>query len=511
MVSAAGIISRPPWQALLRTTARTRARNGRLNRQARWTSDEEQARAHLPPAAHADSSRKIASKTPDQSKHLIRCISLESVVESKEPVKLVGTEPECLCSWNEANGPRQSIHVPGESLHVLGSRNPQPAPVKADYDAKGDASRPRATSIPLAKDSAHKYLQPPTAGPYSSVSGQWRGLRSASWDDPLAALCAMRPDMKLNDVDVMISEAMLLFLIGFARHYPRASSRPSHELSFHMSLVDNTLVIQRRENNPLRAMTVPSSIPPDWQYYEMATAPVPDVEFSSLHHQLLRYNIGSLSCVVRTRVSGTIQDMPAFREPCGPQQTREIHGINVITAGQGVLTPAAFLGTARRSLVEISAWKKNEMRRLRIWTPRLWLSGQTRLGIADVPRPGEDFGRGRLTVVDMGELVAEFEQDNQQALRRLEGVLNDLRDAVRAHGKQCDAVVYSHPSEVRDDNIYIYSGSKESPLLLDWHKKHFWSQDKDVNETLPARDEAINGRVQPRQSLTRRLGQWLGF
>lgn len=241
----------------------------------------------------------------------------------------------------------------------------------------------------------------------------------------------------------------------------------------------------------------------------MATTPVPDVEQSPLHHQLLRYNIGSLSCVVRTRVNGTIQDMPSFREPCGPQQTREIHGINVITAGQGVLTPAAFRGTARHRQAGRCAWKKYESRRLRRWAPRLWLCGQTRLGIADVPRPGEDVGRGGLTVVDMGELVTKFEEDNQQTLRRLEGVLEALRDAVRAHGKQCHAVVYWHRPEARD-NIYIYDGSKESPILLDWHKKHFWSQDEDVNETLPARDEAIDGRVQPSQSLIGRLGQWLG-
>lgn len=70
----------------------------------------------------------------------------------------VGTEPECLCSWNEANSPKQSIHVPGEPIHGFSGPNSLGRhPVKLTTMHKGTQAdqEPRAYPSPkIASTSA---------------------------------------------------------------------------------------------------------------------------------------------------------------------------------------------------------------------------------------------------------------------------------------------------------------------------------------------------------------------
>lgn len=71
--------------------------------------------------------------------------------------------------------------------------------------------------------------------------------------------------MKLNDVDVMISDTALLYLMGVAQHNPLAFDRSFPKISFYISLVDNTLVFQTRVNPSHKAIGVPSILyRPEW-------------------------------------------------------------------------------------------------------------------------------------------------------------------------------------------------------------------------------------------------------
>lgn len=193
-----------------------------------------------------------------------------------------------------------------------------------------------------------------------------------------------------------------------------------------------------------------------------------------------------------------MQDLPIPSEHTRPPKTRDIHGIDVITAGHGVLPFATFQGIVRPQKRDPRArWEKERDRQWR-WVPHLWVNRQTKIGIADFIPPGADAAAGGLTVVELGELVSKFEEKNQDGLRRLVGLLEILRDTVRAHGAPCVAIFHKpralsdSGSGPTDYTIQIHSaGPEEVPVLLDWHKEHFWSRNKDTNEPSRSQDEAV--------------------
>ncbi|KKY39002.1 hypothetical protein UCDDA912_g01034 [Diaporthe ampelina] len=193
--------------------------------------------------------------------------------------------------------------------------------------------------------------------------------------------------------------------------------------------------------------------------------------------------------------------LPKHNGPSMQYQKQDIHGINVIAAGKGVMTPLAFQGSARSHPVHRQGWDF-EAKRLEKWVPRLWICGQTRLGLADVLTPRRGVCLGGLTVVDLGELVEKFEEDDQHALRRLAGLLAKLRDTVRALGSTCVVSISALPpgdpgcasGPTQRHSFDIHSSAKEVPILKDWHKEHFWSQ-----------DETIHARNWPSKSVIRKV------
>ncbi|KAK7710811.1 hypothetical protein SLS64_005716 [Diaporthe eres] len=150
---------------------------------------------------------------------------------------------------------------------------------------------------------------------------------------------------------------------------------------------------------------------------------------------------------------------------------------------------------------------------LRNMTPTLWASGQTKLGIVEFIPPGQDADPAGLTVVEMGDLVENFEKEKQDDLRRLAGLLEWIRHTVRAHGAPCVAVFHLGASdEPGNYRIQIHSaGPEEVPVLLDWHREHFWSK-KDVHqEQVGPRERASNEETPPQKGVIRQLARWLGL
>lgn len=325
----------------------------------------------------------------------------------------------------------------------------------------------------------------------------------------------MKPDLKLNDVDVMVHDHLLLHLLGLAQDDPWAHVAQVRTIAFTMSVVDQTLVIQRSilpSHSP--TTTVPSENLKMGKFYRAAMDSAPDVEHSLHHNQLLRYNIGPLTCVVRATVNGTVQKMPEHTSASAPKKTRDIHGIRVIAAGQGVQTPLAFHASARHRPAP-GKERHFEHDHLKKRAPHLWVCGQTRLGLADMYGPRGGAPPDGLTVVDVGELVVDFERENQQALRRLAGLLTALRDFVRARGEPCKGIIYASSVSnsgatfpPRGHALYIYGARREPPVLLDWHKEHFWGASSD--HTRP-QERADNEDTRPRKGVVRKLAEWFGF
>lgn len=343
-----------------------------------------------------------------------------------------------------------------------------------------------------------------------------RGPRWGAWDDPLAALCATDPELKLHDIDVMISVDVLLYLLVVAQNRKQSLRNQNIKvIAFNMSLIGNTLVIKRRTQEPSSgAIQIPSMMLPEWGYFKASTESIPEVEDSSVHYQLLRYKLGPLCCLVRAKVHGTVQEMPTSTSSSERPQTCDLHGIDVIKAGRGVLTTAAFGGVPRPP----PRTRRSEFDLLHKYTAGLWFSGLNMLGIADIVPAGKAEGLGGLAVVEMGELVRQFEDRNQSDLCRLVGLLMTLRAAVRAHGAPCVGVFWprrqatEHTDARPDYTLQVHSaGPEEAPVLLDWHKKHFWSLNRAPSKRPRPRVEPSNGHPQRQKSIIGKLAKWLGF
>lgn len=348
-------------------------------------------------------------------------------------------------------------------------------------------------------------LAPPSRVTSSLIVQRWE-----SWDNPLASLYHMKPNLKLDDVDIMVHGTALFYLLMIAsdRMGGRFGSM-KNGTAFDIVLMNNTLVIQRRSRRSSSLATKKALLTQLEEHsYKVATIPVPGVKNSMHHYQLLRYNIGSLAFLVSVHVKGTVQMLPATRERSRPQKTRSVHGIDVITTGQGVLVPLAFQTSLRPPSTSTRSRLEREKRRLYRRVPHLWVSRQTKLGVI------EGAGSGGLTVVELGDKVMRFEEQNQEGLQRLVRLLKTLRDAVRAHGGPCVVVFSKKTGEPLPDkhDIRVYSvGREKMPVLLDWHKEHFWSKKNNPEENAQPQEKAINKDACPQKGFIGRWARWAGF
>lgn len=382
--------------------------------------------------------------------------------------------------------------------------------LSADREVPGDASRPRTAGLPLNVSTVHDSVDSPMLAPPSRVTSSLIVQRWESWDNPLASLYHMKPNLKLDDVDIMVHGTALFYLLMIAsdRMGGRFGSM-KNGTAFDIVLMNNTLVIQRRSRRSSSFATKKALLAQLEEHsYKVATIPVPGVKNSMHHYQLLRYKIGSLAFLVSVHVKGTVQMLPATRERSRPQKTRSVHGIDVITTGQGVLVPLAFQTSLRPPSTSPRSRLEREKRRLYRRVPHLWVSRQTKLWVI------EGAGSGGLTVVELGDKVMRFEEQNQEGLQRLVRLLKTLRDAVRAHGGPCVVVFSKKTGEPLPDkhDIRVYSvGSEKMPVLLDWHKEHFWSKKNNPEENAQPQEKAINKDACPQKGFIGRWARRAGF
>lgn len=66
------------------------------------------------------------------------------------------------------------------------------------------------------KSTTHESLDPASKNRSFGYCNPGRGPRHGAWDDPLAALYATEPELRLHDVDVMIIDDILVYLLVVA-------------------------------------------------------------------------------------------------------------------------------------------------------------------------------------------------------------------------------------------------------------------------------------------------------
>lgn len=119
--------------------------------------------------------------------------------------------------------------------------------------------------------------------------------------------------------------------------------------------------------------------------------------------------------------------------------------------------------TAGKNLPKDRKLKKSHL-------PQFWF-GRTPWLIMGYHAEGAFF---KTKVTNVQQRYENWETNNQEDLRKLAGLLGQLREAVRASGEQRCAAVYEHESGL--PVLKVYRVSKQGALVSDEVLRHFWGE-----------------------------------
>lgn len=111
------------------------------------------------------------------------------------------------------------------------------------------------------------------------------------FDSTLRALDVMKPDYRLDDVDIVCDRNSLRELLEFA-----TGKKSQEPFCLWLSGVNNTLLLKRREKD---AFANPRPDSYTFNFIHEITEAEEDMENSVSYHRVIEYKLGSLKCVVR--------------------------------------------------------------------------------------------------------------------------------------------------------------------------------------------------------------------
>lgn len=306
------------------------------------------------------------------------------------------------------------------------------------------------------------YWQPPSL-PFQvqedSVSAKKRDRNARAPEYPFEIVFRaseeMNPHLSFNDVDVVINRNSLRKLLDFCGGQVMESFR------FNLLLVKGTLFVERCESSADKLIY--GSYHRGWgRSFEKACTNFPSgTEAGYAHHRVLCYPIGKLRCAVRFEV-----------DACYTGE-RDQH-IDIATRIGDASEPAAHDETKNPVMPQITAAeikstqtpKSRNKYLAQLWFGRTpWLlTGRHTAGLFD-----------SVDVFDASSRFSQWETANQEKLRKLATVLEQLHCAVKANsGRNCIAVC---EKAAGPKVIEILSSSMTRDALPIELIDRFWSAD----------------------------------
>ncbi|KAL6852637.1 hypothetical protein ACO1O0_007185 [Amphichorda felina] len=359
----------------------------------------------------------------DGTGRLIHSFTSSDIIPSQTPVSSQ-EDSELICSFNWTKERQPTIFVPGGA--------PDWAPPKLPVQLRPD-----------------------------------RKIRQAAQDDPLLptypfepvfrAAGVMNPGIRFNSMDILLRRNTLRKLLTFCR-----GQKQSH-FRIQLFCVENTLIAERCEQSA--SMMIHGSGDSGFGHsFERAfTRPHPGCESSSGHHRVLLYNIGSVKCSVCFEVDA------AYTEP---GTDHEVEAATRPAQHQKSLLDAITPSTDISRVAEM----KMSRRGLESTLPQMWF-GRNRYYIRGI-RPTRYPRITRVAVKNLPEEFTRWEQqpDIQQALRKMDTLLSQLRDIVRGTEEKAGVLVYDGNAHSSLQVFAYTSGRAALPTEI---IEKFWDAGKD--------------------------------
>ncbi|KAJ5751498.1 uncharacterized protein N7511_008463 [Penicillium nucicola] len=372
--------------------------------------------------AGEEGTRSIFKNTAD----LILRIDLKEVLHSD---KAISSSEPCyfLCSYNWRRCLEPSIYVPGAPRKW----SPHPLPITLTRDC-----------------------------PTSPEEQQYHPIPTYHFEPVFRALTAVNSDFRFDDVDLVTNRNNLRKLLQWVEGAARRDFR------IDLDIVNDTLFMTRWEanNSVLRSGSHNPAYGSNFEKFSSNYQE--DLVDSTDHHRVIHYTLGALKCVVRSEVdayyvkvgepqslTGLVADAPrsASTKNYPVTSTDNYKPTEVLHRGCGIPTAAT---------LEIKSCQ--ERCRLDGFMPQLWFSRTPRIMIG-YHREGTFT---RVQEWDAGSRFLAWELQHQENLRKLVGLIAELKRIVRATKAPC-AIIYqkNRRSKKIQPALRVYRRVETMPVL----------------------------------------------
>jgi hypothetical protein len=176
-----------------------------------------------------------------------------------------------------------------------------------------------------------------------------------------------------------------------------------------------------------------------------------DLQESSGHHRIVRYNLGGIECLVRFEVDGYINDgISSDKQDTAVDELGQgLSGLHIQSstdAAEVKMPPATEVRVIQRgdlvnndAIAELKSRSTAAHLKMQEYIPQLWISQTRHLFVG---RHKEGLVEMEPKRVDMTELFPDWENRNQQNLRTLVGLISEIKKVVKmAKGGKCVLVL----------------------------------------------------------------------
>lgn len=298
------------------------------------------------------------------------------------------------------------------------------------------------------------------------------------------AVEVMNPDFLFDEVDVIVNRNSLRKLLNFCKESNQASFR------MNLSLVHDTLIIERSER------TITEVVQPDqglysYRFGEVFTENPEYSEDSISHHRVLKYSIGDLRCVVRSQTDA------CYVSPGSPvAEEEQSYKASSMLARMGdlITAPAWLMRRDHQIMPQYRAAElktcEQDIKPIDFHLPQLWF-GRTPWLIIGIHILGVFHS---IEVTHAKPMFATWEQRNQDALRKLVTVLQELREAVRKNGGKSCVAVYEGIGLVEERSLKVFGTATERRSLPTIMIDRFWTASKNQAVNTAEKAEMTKGQ-----------------
>ncbi|KAH8787183.1 hypothetical protein BGZ57DRAFT_755773 [Hyaloscypha finlandica] len=300
---------------------------------------------------------------------------------------------------------------------------------------------------------------------------------SASFDPLFKALLTMNPNLNMKPIGLTTDRNSLRKLLQFV------SGKVTKSWRIDVDIIEDAMFFTRWEESQVMLITGARDSGYGHGFEKAFLSFDADLQESSGHHRIVRYNLGGIDCLVRFEVDGYISDDDGFSS--GKQDTAVdelgqglscLHIQNSTDAAEVKMPPTTEVRVIQRgglvnndTIAELKSLSTAAHLKMQEYIPQLWISQTRHLFVC---RHKEGLMEMEPQRVDITEQFPDWESRNQQHLRTLVGLISEIKKVVkRAKGGKCMLVL---KMEEKPRVLRVYQRNGKALFLPKGTREKYW-------------------------------------